>query len=142
MLRTSVDKLLFSKYASEQSVQQLLSIVAGLEHQLLNWKSHLPLSVRLDTIKSRSPGTPMARQPILLMHMAYYSTLSEIHGFAAHLGYQGDRSSTTWQVKSARIAQVSAATEIFRLLRFVSREEQPGYLWCVYLPNSGGRLCF
>ncbi|GLA26496.1 hypothetical protein AnigIFM63326_003656 [Aspergillus niger] len=139
MLRCSVDKLLFSEYASEQSVHQLLSIVAELEHQLINWKSTLPMDLRLDHINQST--TPMGRQPIILLNFAYYSTLSEIHGFAAHLDHQGD-GSMMWQVKTARIAQVSAATEIIHFLQFVSREEQPGYLWCVYMPNREVELFF
>ncbi|KAL2840086.1 hypothetical protein BJX68DRAFT_279076 [Aspergillus pseudodeflectus] len=132
ILRSTVDKLLFSKYASEQSVPELLSIVAELEHQLINWKAHLPSTLRPDHINP--PTTTMGRQPILLMHMAYYSTLSKIHGFAAHLGSKGNSSSSVmWQVNTARIAQVSAAAEIIRLLQFVSREEQPGHLWNLLL---------
>ncbi|CEL01013.1 hypothetical protein ASPCAL00605 [Aspergillus calidoustus] len=140
ILRSTVDKLLFSKYASEQSAPQLLSIVAELEHQLINWKAHLPSTLRPDHINP--PTTTMGRQPILLMHMAYYSTLSEIHGFAAHLGSKGDNSSSImWQVSTARIAQVAAAVEIIRLLQFVSREEQPGHLWCVYLADLSRVSC-
>ncbi|KAL6230069.1 hypothetical protein BDW75DRAFT_249062 [Aspergillus navahoensis] len=126
MLRCAVDKLLLSKYASEQNVHHLLSIVAELEYQLINWKTTLPINLRLDHINQST--TPMGRQPIILLYFAYYSTLSEIHGFAAHLGHQGD-GNMMWQFKTARIAQVSAATGIIRLLQFVSREEQPGYLW-------------
>ncbi|OQE24126.1 hypothetical protein PENFLA_c010G11071 [Penicillium flavigenum] len=130
VLRSAVEKLLFSKYASEQSVPQLLTIVADLEHQLINWKTTLPINLRPDHINRST--TPMGRQPIILLYFAYYSTLSEIHGFAAHLDHQGD-GSMMWQVKTAKIAQVSAATEIIRLLQFVSREEQPGYLWHLLL---------
>ncbi|KAL3484941.1 hypothetical protein BJX62DRAFT_248054 [Aspergillus germanicus] len=134
MLRSTVDKLLFSKYASEQSVHQLFSIVAELEHQLINWNSHLPPHLQAGHIDRST--TSMARHPILLMHMAYYSTISEIHGFAAHLNHRGDSSSSSsimWQVKTARIAQVSSATEIFRLLQFIPRDEQPRYLWHILL---------
>ncbi|KAL3444831.1 hypothetical protein BJX65DRAFT_319718 [Aspergillus insuetus] len=131
-LRSTVDKLLFSKYASEQGVHQLLRIVAELEHQLINWNSRLPPHLRADYIDRST--TSMGRHPILLMHMAYYSTLSEIHGVAADLNHRGDSSSSImWRVKTARIAQVSTATEIFRLLQFVPRDEQPGYLWHILL---------
>ncbi|KAJ0413067.1 fungal-specific transcription factor domain-containing protein [Aspergillus carlsbadensis] len=127
ILRSTVDKLLYSKFSSEQSIQQLLNTVAELEHQLLNWKATLPFNLQLDHMNQ--PTTALiARPPIILLHSAYYSTLCEIHGFAAHLDYGGD-TGIMWQVKTATIAQVSVATEIIRLLQFVSREEQPGDLW-------------
>ncbi|KAL3472497.1 hypothetical protein BJX99DRAFT_272913 [Aspergillus californicus] len=131
MLRSTVHKLLFSKSSRERSVQQLLNTVAELEHQLLNWKTTLPLNLRPDHI-NRSTTTPIARAPMILLHSAYYSTLGEIYGFAAHLDYGGD-TGIMWQVKTATIAQVSVATEVIRLLQFVHREERPGDLWHLLL---------
>jgi hypothetical protein len=131
ILRSTVDKVLYFKFSSEQSIQQLLTTVAELEHQLLNWKATLLLNLQPNHINQ--PTTALiARPPIILLHSAYYSTLCEIHGFAAHLDYGGDIG-IMWQVKTATIAQVSVATEIICLLQFVSREEQPGDLWYVYL---------
>ncbi|KAL3433089.1 hypothetical protein BDV09DRAFT_172767 [Aspergillus tetrazonus] len=70
----------------------------------------------------------MAGEPIALLHFAYYNILCEVHGFAAHLNHEGD-TSTIWQIKSARIAQASAACQTIQLLQYLPRQEQPGRLW-------------
>lgn len=129
MIGSNIRKRLFSRSSSEQSVYQLLHIVAELDHQLVSWKASLPLHLRLD--HTNGSTAPMAGEPIALLHFAYYNILCEVHGFAAHLNHEGD-TSTIWQIKSARIAQASAACQTMQLLQYLPRQEQPGRLWYVY----------
>ncbi|PLN81565.1 hypothetical protein BDW42DRAFT_168561 [Aspergillus taichungensis] len=128
MIESTVAKRLFSTSTSEKNVHQLMNIVAELDSQLITWKASLPLYLRADHIGRSTATATIAKEPIILLHLAYYSTHCEIHSFAAHLDHQDTRS-TTWQVKSAGIAQISAASETIHLLQCLSRQEQPGYLW-------------
>ncbi|KAL4819888.1 hypothetical protein BDW67DRAFT_193462 [Aspergillus spinulosporus] len=127
---STVEKRLFSKSSSEQSVHQLLHIVTELDHQLVNWKASLPLDLLPGHINWST--APMAGEPIALLHFAYYNILCEVHGFAAHLNHEGD-TSTIRQIKSARISQASAASQIIQLLQCLPRQEQPGRLWHLLL---------
>lgn len=128
MIEFSVEKTLYSGLTSRQSVPQLLDLAAEFDRQLENWKAKLPSSFQPDrTIWSTMPT---AREHIILLHFAYYCTLSEIHGFAAHLNQEGDIS-TIRHIQSSRIIQASAACQIIHILQFLPCH-QPGHLWYVY----------
>ncbi|GFF63362.1 hypothetical protein IFM60648_00909 [Aspergillus lentulus] len=131
MIESSVEKRLYSGSVGMQNVHQLLDLVAELDHQLENWKAKLPSSFQPDRIVW--PTTPTVREPIILLHFAYYCTLSEIHGFAAHLNQEGDISAIR-QIQSSRIIQASAASQIIHILQYLPYE-QPGHLWYVYSPG-------
>ncbi|KAF4154436.1 hypothetical protein CNMCM8927_008765 [Aspergillus lentulus] len=131
MIESSVEKRLYSGSVGRQNVHQLLDLVAELDHQLENWKAKLPSSFQPDRIVW--PTTPTAREPIILLHFAYYCTLSEIHGFAAHLNQEGDISAIR-QIQSSRIIQASAASQIIHILQYLPYE-QPGHLWYVCSPG-------
>jgi hypothetical protein len=131
MIEFSVEKRLYSGSAGRQNVHQLLDLVAELDHQLENWKAKLPPSFQPDRIVWST--MPTGREPIILLHFAYYCTLSEIHGFAAHLNQEGDISAIR-QIQSSRIIQASAASQIIHILQYLPFE-QPGHLWYVYSPG-------
>ncbi|KAF7158917.1 hypothetical protein CNMCM5623_004096 [Aspergillus felis] len=128
MIESSVEKRLYSRSASRQNVHQLLDLVSEVDHQLENWKARLPSSCQPDCIVWSTK--PTVREPIILLHFAYYCTLSEIHGFAAHLNQEGDISAIR-QIQSSRIIQASAASQIIHILQYLPCE-QPGQLWYVY----------
>ncbi|GFG00746.1 putative C6 transcription factor [Aspergillus udagawae] len=128
MIEFGVEKRLYSALASKQNVHQLLNLVAEVDYQLENWKAKLPWSCQPDRIVWSTK--PTIREPILLLHFAYYCTLSEIHGFAAHLDQAGDISAIR-QIQSSRIIQASAASQIIHILQYLPCE-QPGQLWYVY----------
>jgi hypothetical protein len=131
MIEFSVEKRLYSGSAGRQNVHQLLDLVAELDHQLENWKAKLPPSFHPDRIVWST--MPTVSEPIILLHFAYYCTLSEIHGFAAHLNQEGDISAIR-QIQSSRIIQASAASQIIHILQYLPFE-QPGHLWYVYSPG-------
>jgi hypothetical protein len=131
MIEFSVEKRLYSGSAGRQNVHQLLDLVAELDHQLENWKAKLPPSFQPDRIVWST--MPTVSEPIILLHFAYYCTLSEIHGFAAHLNQEGDISAIR-QIQSSRIIQASAASQIIHILQYLPFE-QPGHLWYVYSPG-------
>ncbi|PKY06267.1 hypothetical protein P168DRAFT_107473 [Aspergillus campestris IBT 28561] len=128
MIDSTVEKRLFSTSSNEKSAHQLLNIAAELDHQLMTWKASLPVHLRADHLDRSSPTTTIAREPIIQLHLAYYSTLCELHSFSAHLDPH-DVPSTIQQANSARTTQISAASETIHLLQCLSRREQPGYLW-------------
>ncbi|KAF4277793.1 hypothetical protein KXV95_008658 [Aspergillus fumigatus] len=121
----SVEKRLYSESAGRQNVHQLLDLASELDHQLENWKAKLPSSLQPDRIVWST--MPTVKEPIILLHFAYYRALSEIHGFAAHLN-QEDDISVIRQIQSSRMIQASAASQIINILQYLPCE-QPGHLW-------------
>lgn len=128
MIESEVEKRLYFGSACEQNVHRSLDVVAKLDRQLESWKANVPSIFQPDHIIWASTTT--ARLPIILLHLAYYRTVGEIHGFAAHLREEGD-------IRSMSIVrdliQASAASQIIHTLQYLP-SQQPGQV--LYLCSS------
>lgn len=89
IIEGKVYKRLYSTMATKQTDGELLNTIGELDRELDDWKDGIPIDFRPEH-EIKASHTPLILH-VVMLHLAYYNTLTTIHRMSVHRGYWTSR---------------------------------------------------